>query len=167
MPNQALETTRRSFVAPTTIGGLLMAAACTSAPRPAEAGGLTTEQRANVAVVGDFLASLKPRDMTNMAKYLSPACVYRMTETSPPDKGYEAMKQRLRPFVDSADQIEIKILTTQAAGPIVINHRIDTFKSSTHPLLFEGVGVFFLADGKIKEWTDYTIRAALANEWPA
>jgi limonene-1,2-epoxide hydrolase len=167
MPNQALEATRRSFVAPTTIGGLVMAAACTSAPRPAEAGGLTASEKANVAVVGDFLASIRPRDMTNLAKYLSPACVYRMTETSPPDKGYDAMEQRLRPFVNSADQIDIKILATHAAGPIVINHRIDKFTSSTRPLLFEGVGVFFLADGKIKEWTDYSIRAALANEWPA
>ena len=167
MQHQAIETTRRSFVAPTTIGGLLMAAACASPPRPAEAGGLTALELANVAVVGDFLASLKPRNITTMAGYLSPACVYRMTETSPPDQGYEAMKQRLRPFVDSADQIEIKILTTHAAGPIVINHRIDKFTSATRPLLFEGVGVFFLAGGKINEWTDYTVRAALANEWPA
>jgi limonene-1,2-epoxide hydrolase len=154
-------------VAPTTIGGLLMAAACTSAPRPAEGGNLTAVEKANIAVVGDFLAAIKPNDTTNMARYLSPACVYRMTETSPPDKGYDAMEQRLRPFVNSADRIEIKILSTHAAGPIVINHRIDRFTSSVHPLLFEGVGVFFLADGKIKEWTDYSIRAALANEWPA
>jgi limonene-1,2-epoxide hydrolase len=167
MPDQTLDATRRSFVGPTMIGGLLLAAACANTPRSAEAGGLTAVEKANVALVGDFLASLKPRDMTNMAKYLSPATVYRMTETTPPDKGYDAMEQRLRQFVNSADLIDIKILTTHAAGPIVINHRIDTFKSSTRPLLFEGVGVFFLADGKIREWTDYTIRAALANEWPA
>lgn len=167
MPNQVLEATRRSFVAPTTIGGLLMATACTTAPQPAEAGGLTAVETANVALVGDFLTSIRPRDMSNMAKYLSPTCVYRMTESSPPDKGYDAMEQRLRPFVNSADKIEIRILATHALGPVVINHRIDTFTSSTHPLLFEGVGVFFLADGKIKEWTDYSIRAALANEWPA
>ena len=66
------------------------------------------------------------------------------------------------------------LLSTVANGfyphglaPIVINHRLDTFTSKTSPLLFEGVGVFFLKDGKIAEWTDYTIRAALANQWPA
>ena len=127
---------------------------------------MSAQEKANVAVVDEFLAALRPKDMSGMAKYLSPACVYRMTETTPPDKGYDAMEQRLREFVNSADQIEIKILSTRAAGPIVINHRIDRFTSSVHPLLFEGVGVFFLADGKIKEWTDYSIRAALANEWP-
>lgn len=167
MSDQAFEPTRRGLMAPTAIGGLLMAAACTSTPKPAEGGGLTPQEKANVALVGEFLASIRPKDMTGMAKYLSPATVYRMTETSPPDKGYDAMEQRLRPFVNGADAIEIKILTTQAAGPIVINHRIDTFTSKTNPLLFEGVGVFFLANGKIKEWTDYTIRAALANSWPA
>jgi len=166
MAERTLDTTRRGLMAATTIGGLLTAA-CTSMPTPAEAGGMTAQEKANVAVVGEFLAALKPRDMTNMARYLTPASVYRMTETSPPDKGYDAMEQRLRQFVNSADAIEIRILSTHAAGPIVINHRIDTFTSSTHPLLFEGTGVFFLADGRIKEWTDYTIRAALANTWPA
>ena len=165
MANRPLEATRRSVVAPVTLGGLLMTA-CAGVPRPSDAGGWTVMEKANVTVVGDFLASIKPKDMTQLNKYLSPACVYRMTETSPPDKGYDAIAQRLRPFVDSADRIEINILTTYAAGPIVINHRVDKFTSSVHPLLFEGVGVFFLADGKIKEWTDYTIRAALANEWP-
>jgi limonene-1,2-epoxide hydrolase len=163
---QRLEATRRSLVAPATIGGLMLAA-CASAPRSARAGEMTALERANVAVVNEFLAAIKPHDMTGMVRYMSPAIAYRMTETSPQDKGYDAMEQRLRPFVSSADKIEIKVLTTHAAGPIVINHRIDTFTSSNHPLLFEGVGVFFLADGKIREWTDYTIRAALANQWPA
>ena len=67
---------------------------------------------------------------------------------------------------DQADKVELKVLSTFAAGPIVINHRIDHFTSKTKPLLFEGVGVFFVKNGKIQEWTDYTIRAVLANEWP-
>jgi limonene-1,2-epoxide hydrolase len=54
--------------------------------------------------------------------------------------------------------IEFKILDTFANGPIVINRRIDSFKSTTRPLTWEGVGVFFIKDGKIKEWSDYTIR---------
>ena len=41
---------------------------------------------------------------------------------------------------------------------MVINHRIDRFISTTRPLTWEGVGVFFVKDGKIKEWFDYTIR---------
>jgi limonene-1,2-epoxide hydrolase len=39
-----------------------------------------------------------------------------------------------------------------------LNHRIDSFKSTKRPLTWEGIGVFFVKDGKIKEWSDYTIR---------
>ena len=49
------------------------------------------------------------------------------------------------------------MLDTAAAGPIVINHRVDRFMTS-RPLTWEGVGVFFVKDGKIKEWSDYTIK---------
>ncbi|THD65925.1 limonene-1,2-epoxide hydrolase family protein [Phenylobacterium sp.] len=163
MADAKADATRRGVLASATVGALIMAATA----RRAEAAEWTAAEKANVKLVGDFLDSVKPKDMTNLAAYLSPACVYRMTEATPPDKGYDAIAQRLRPLVDSADKIEIQTLATYAAGPIVINHRIDRFTSSTHPLLFEGVGVFFLQGGKIKEWTDYTIRAALANQWPS
>jgi hypothetical protein len=49
-------------------------------------------------------------------------------------------------------------LETFAAGSIVMNRRIDSFRSTTRPLTWEGVGVFFIKDGKIREWSDYTIR---------
>ena len=45
---------------------------------------------------------------------------------------------------------------------MVINHRIDRFESKTRPLTWEGVGVFFIKDGKIQEWSDYTIRVVAA-----
>jgi limonene-1,2-epoxide hydrolase len=162
MADTKADATRRGLIASATVGGLIMAA---SAGR-ARAAEWTASEQANVKVVSDFLASVKPKDMSSLATYMSPACVYRMTETSPPDKGYDAIAQRLAPFVNSAQQVKINILATSAMGPIVINHRIDKFTSATQPLLFEGVGVFFVANGKIREWTDYTIRAALANQWP-
>jgi limonene-1,2-epoxide hydrolase len=39
-----------------------------------------------------------------------------------------------------------------------MNRRIDRFSSTTRPLTWEGVGVFFVTNGKVKEWSDYTIR---------
>jgi len=65
--------------------------------------------------------------------------------------------QRLKPTVDNATLVEFRVLDTMAAGPIVINHRVDRFMTA-RPLTWEGVGVFFVKDGKIKEWSDYTIR---------
>jgi limonene-1,2-epoxide hydrolase len=67
--------------------------------------------------------------------------------------------ERLGSWMTSSDLgIEFKILETFAAGPMVMNRRIDSFKSKTRPLTWEGIGVFFVKDGKIKEWSDYTIR---------
>ena len=61
----------------------------------------------------------------------------------------------MRSIIDSVDGFEI--LDTFARGPMVVNERIDRF--SNFPLKsWHGVGVFFLKDGKIVEWYDYTIQ---------
>ncbi|HUK32449.1 MAG TPA: limonene-1,2-epoxide hydrolase family protein [Vicinamibacterales bacterium] len=63
------------------------------------------------------------------------------------------------PSVGAADSslVEFKILDAKAARPIVVTHRIDRFLTK-QPLTWEGVGVFFVKDVKIKEWSDYTMR---------
>jgi limonene-1,2-epoxide hydrolase len=164
MTDDILAANRRTLIGGAGLGVALLAGFAGKA----EAAKMTPLEAANVKVVNAFLkAAEKPKDLVGPMAFLTSDCVYRMTEAMPPDKGHEAIQARLRPFVDAADKIDLKVLATYAAGPIVINHRIDTFTSATRPLLFEGVGVFFLKDGKIREWTDYTIRAALANKWPA
>ena len=147
-------------------GALGLLAAGLSAGK-ANAQNWSAAERANVQLVTEFMHSVKPKDNSGVAKYLAPDCVYRLTETSPPNTTHEAILRTLAPYVDNAEKIEFEILATQALGPIVINHRIDRFTSSVRPLTFEGVGVFFIKGGKIKEWTDFTIRVALANGFPA
>jgi limonene-1,2-epoxide hydrolase len=95
--------------------------------------------------------------MNKVLPFLSDDCVYRMTETTAPANGHDGVVQRLKIWVDTASLVEFRILDTMAAGPIVITHRIDRFLTA-QPLTWEGVGVFFVKDGKIKEWSDYTIR---------
>ena len=56
--------------------------------------------------------------------------------------------------MNKADRFEI--LDTFARGPMEVNERIDHF-SSVQLRRWHGVGVFFLRDGKIVEWYDYTI----------
>lgn len=132
----------------------------------AQAADMTAAEKANVAVVNAFLKAGERKDDAGSMQYLAEDCAYRYVETAPIDKGHAAIAKRLAGFSDQADKVELKVLKTYASGPIVINHRIDHFTSKTKPLLFEGVGVFFVKNGKIQEWTDYTIRAVLANEWP-
>jgi limonene-1,2-epoxide hydrolase len=143
---------RRAFLA---ITGLSMLASALPLP----AAEWTDGERANVQLVGDFCASWSSRDLARILPRLSDDCVYRMSETVPAVTGHAGVSDRLGSWMPSSDLgIEFKILETFAAGPIVINHRIDSFNSTTRPLTWEGVGVFFVKDGKIKEWSDYTIR---------
>ena len=67
------------------------------------------------------------------------------------NESFEDIFEKVRHYLD------FKILETFASGPIVINRRVDRF-ALKQPLTVEVVGVFFVKDGKIKEWSDYTIR---------
>ena len=119
----------------------------------------TAEQKANVQLVTDFCASWATRDLKQILPRLSNDCIYRMSETIPAVTGHAGVTEKLGEWMTSSDLgIEFKVLDTWAAGPMVMNHRIDSFKSTKRPLTWEGIGVFFVKDGKIKEWSDYTIR---------
>jgi len=79
---------------------------------------------------------------------------YRMTETMEPAKGKDAVTARVKSIIDRVEKFEV--LDTWARGPMVMNERIDRFSGG--PLkAWHGVGVFFVKDGKIVEWYDYTI----------
>ena len=145
---------RRSFVG---VAGLAGAAAFGSLA-PLAGAELSTAEKANVDLVTAFCASWSTRDMSKIAPFLAGDSVYRMSETTPPVVGPDGVRERLESWLETSQQIEFRILETFAKGPIVVNHRIDRFVSTTRPLTWEGVGVFFVKDGKIKEWSDYTIR---------
>jgi limonene-1,2-epoxide hydrolase len=146
-------TERRHFLASAGVG----IAAFLGGSGAAEAADLTPGEQANLKIVTDFCASWSTRDMSKILPFLSDDCVYRMTETTPPANGHDGVVQRLKQWLDDSSLVEFKILDAKASGPIVITHRIDRFLTK-QPLTWEGVGVFFVKDGKIKEWTDYTIR---------
>lgn len=144
--------TRRQFLTAGLGAGALVAAA-----RPGDAADLTPAEQANVTLVTDFCAVWSTRDMARVLPFLADDCVYRMTETTPALTGHDAITARVKRVLDDASLVEFRILDAKASGPIVITHRIDRFMTS-RPFTWEGVGVFFVKDGRIKEWTDYTIR---------
>jgi limonene-1,2-epoxide hydrolase len=116
-------------------------------------------EQANIQIVNGFCAAWATRDPKQILRFFADDGTYRMTETTPPVTGPAGIMERLGEWIASSDKgIEFKVLDTYARGPMVVNHRIDSFRSSTRPLTWEGVGVFFLKDGKIKEWNDYTIK---------
>src|SRR3954469_14210347 len=154
MSDGATTTERRGFIR---AAGLGVAALLGGAGGAAAAEGSAGE-KANVKTVNDFCAAWSSRDITRVLPFLADDCVYRMSETTPPVNGHAGVSGRLKSFLDEATLVEFRVLDTAAAGPIVINHRVDRFLTA-RPLTWEGVGVFFVKDGKIREWSDYTIRS--------
>jgi limonene-1,2-epoxide hydrolase len=148
-----LTVPRRMFVA----GSGLSLLGVLAATRDAAAQPRSGVETRNIGLVNEFCAAWSTRDLQRVTALMADNSVYRMTETTPPLTGHAALIAQMQPWVDTSSSIEFKILETFAAGPMVMNHRIDRFASTTRPLTWEGVGIFFVKDGKIQEWSDYTI----------
>ena len=133
----------------------LAAAAAGLLPTPANAAQSGDLEIAGVRLVTEFCAAVSKLDPSALRPFFADDIVYRMTETTAPIVGVDAVLETYRKL--NATSIEFKVLETMSAGPIVINRRIDRFVSP-RPFTWEGVGVFFIKDGKIKEWSDYTLR---------
>src|SRR5665213_1835037 len=145
-----MKPTRRNAL---TTAGLGLAAFAARADAATE---WTPAEKANVDVVNAFCAAWPSHDVAKIMSFFADPCAYRVTETQEPAKGREAVTARIASFVDRVQ--EFKVLDTLAKGPMVFNERIDSFASGAlHS--WRGVGVFFLKDGKIVEWYDYTIQA--------
>jgi limonene-1,2-epoxide hydrolase len=142
--------TRRSAVQTAGVG--LAAMACLSGP--AAASEWTATERANIQTVNDFCAAWAGHDIDKIMSFFAENCAYRMTETQDAIKGQQAVLERIKSFVNAVQGFDV--IETFAKGPMVVNERYDHFKGG--PLKkWHGVGVFYLKDGKIAEWSDYTI----------
>ena len=122
--------------------------------RRADAAEQTATEKANVQVINDFCAAWPSHDLDRVMSFFAENCAYRVSETQEPNKGRQAVKDRIQSFLGRVQGFDV--IETFAKGPMVFNERHDHFTSG--PLkMWHGVGVFFLRDGKIVEWYDYTI----------
>src|SRR4051812_14759162 len=102
MSDADAQATRRTLLGSATLGAVMLGAFAGRA----EAAGMTALEKANVKVVNAFLEAGERKDTPGSMTYIADDCVYRMTESSPPDKGHDAIVKRLAQFVDHADKIE-------------------------------------------------------------
>jgi limonene-1,2-epoxide hydrolase len=137
----------------------LGAAVLASLSRTADAAEPNATEKANMEVVKAFCAAWPSHDLERILSFFAENGAYRMTETMEPAKGREALAARIKTIINNVDGFEI--LDTFARGPMVVNERMDRF-SKFQLKSWHGVGVFFLKDGKIVEWYDYTIAAERA-----
>jgi len=114
----------------------------------------TTGEQANVQLVNEFCAAWPSHDLDKIMAFFAEDGAYRMTETTPLADGKDAVSDRIQTIINNVDRFEV--LETFARGPMVINERIDYF-SDFSIKTWHGVGVFFIRDGKIVDWYDYTI----------
>jgi limonene-1,2-epoxide hydrolase len=117
----------------------------------------TAAEKANLDVVTRFCESFATRDMAKITSFLSPDVVYRLTDSVPAVKG-EAAIARIRAYVDRSTSIEFKILDSWVRGSVVVNERVDSFTRADGNVAYHLTGVFLVKDGKVIEWSDYSIR---------
>ena len=122
--------------------------------RPANAAAQTSAEQTNVQLVNDFCATWPQHDLGKIMAFFADDGAYRMTETAELADGRDAVATRIQTIINNVDRFEV--LDTFARGPMVINERIDYF-SDFALKSWHGVGVFFIRDGKIVDWYDYSI----------
>src|SRR5712691_769059 len=144
-------TTRRSFltIAGAGLAGIVESASVAAAAEP------TPAERANMKLVTSFCEAFSADDVDRIMSFMADPCSYRVTEAMEPIKGVAAVKNQITGLVKVADRFEV--LDTFARGPMVFNERIDHFAPGFFMRSWHGVGVFFVKDGKIVEWQDFTI----------
>ncbi len=153
MPKKVELSRRTAFrMAGSGLAGLAMAAS-------GKAADWTPAERANVQVVNDFCAAWPSHDLGKVMSFFANDGAYRVSERQEPVKGRQAVSDRINGFLKNVAQFEV--LDTLARGPMVFNERIDHFENFALKS-WHGVGVFFLRDGKIVEWYDYTIASERA-----
>ena len=154
-----METTARTIDRRMFLASGLGVAAATGLARSADAAEPSAMEKANIQIVKDFCAAWPSHDLEKILAFFPDNGAYRMTETMEPAKGREALTARIKTIINNVNQFEI--LDTWARGPMVVNERIDRF-SNFQLKSWHGVGVFFVKDGKIVEWYDYTIASERA-----
>ncbi|MBT8145727.1 MAG: nuclear transport factor 2 family protein [Gammaproteobacteria bacterium] len=150
MAKHESEFDRRSFLA---AGAGAMALAGIS--RAASAAEMTAEEQANIQLVNDFCAAWPSHDIDRLLAFFADDGAYRMTETTPLADGRDAVATQIGTILNNVQRFDV--LDTFARGPMVINERIDYFADFAIKS-WHGVGVFFIREGKIVDWYDYTIR---------
>ena len=73
-----------------------------------------------------------------------------------PIEGREAIRVFLTGFLSAVDTVEFRILHQVASGDVVMNERVDVFRTPEgREGSFPVAGIFEIRDGKIAAWRDY------------
>jgi len=126
---------------------------------PAAAGVLPSTEAANLTLAADFCASWAKGkvDVEQMvATYFHPDCIVRVMDSAMTAHGHGGTKAMLYGWLEGKRRFDLKVIDSRALGPLVIQTREDvTYSPGAAPHVDKIACVFVIADGKIKEWSDY------------
>ena len=94
--------------------------------------------------------------MDKLGSFLAEDATFRMIESSPPVNGRDAIMAGIKGFLANAKSARFEMIRSTVMGNTVLNERIDHFDMGDNQMSFHISGFFFVKDGKIQEWQDYT-----------
>ena len=154
MPGIDQRVLRRDFLATAAVGAI----GAVSWPSHLRAAELSAVEQANVKVVNDMCAAwVAPLDSAKLGAFFGDDCVFRASETTPPKTGRATVMEFIEGIMNDVTNCEFEIGDTFARGSIVAHERWDRFVRPTRKSEWHVVGVFYLKDGLIAEWSDYII----------
>lgn len=154
-----MDTNRRDFIA---LGGLGAAALAlgTQTLARAEDAALSAHEQANIKIVNDFCAAWDALDADKLAAFWDDKISFRIIEGQPRVEGKAALTEGTRQYFATRKKAHFEVLRTAAMGNLVINERIDHFTREDGEDAFHVTGIFFVRNGKIVEWQDYSMPKA-------
>lgn len=135
----------------------LVTAACTALltfPWVIQAQSGTSAMSGNETVVREFIAAWSNLDPVELAAYFTSDGVYHNIPSNPVS-GRENIQNFIAGFIRPWQETEWVIVSLATYGDTVIVERVDKTVVANQPVDLPVVGVFEMADGKIKEWRDY------------
>ena len=103
-------------------------------------------------------------DVDKLLSYVHDDFIYQITQSQPDVVGKEAYRKHLTPMLNGMEKIDWQILRQHAIGQLVINDRIDEFYPPVGGRMprmrFRVAGYFWIEEGKIKVWRDFSFPGA-------
>ncbi|UFT00332.1 nuclear transport factor 2 family protein [Nocardia huaxiensis] len=101
-------------------------------------------------------------DAEEIASYFTEDAVYHNIPMDPVI-GRAAIRDFITGFAAALDGIDFDIHRQTVSGDLVMNERTDTLRGNGRDTELPVMGVFEIADGKIKAWRDYFDMAPIAQ----
>ena len=106
------------------------------------------------ALVTQFCAAWVRMDADELAEYFTEDGVYHNIPMAPAE-GKAAVRELLVGMKSMISSIRFEVHRQVAQGDVVMNERTDHLERGGKTIALPVVGVFEIADGKIRAWRDY------------